>query len=328
MNYWKKYIVLMLLTLCVAVFVIIWKINKNDNAKSHDIEELKLSYNFITSLISSESPTILQLNLSYNFITQEEIRQIGKMQSLKKLSFLIKDEDIDLSPLENLIYLEELEIQSCIGECYNLDTQPLGELKNLREVSLMYCSFDTSFLAELTGLEKIFILKCDEFENLSVIENLRELQDLYIEYANDSNLIYLKNLTKLEKIHIVGENIRNFEVLSDMENMKNIYLSESGHEKKSLDMSVFSQMDELEAILIAHINIKDISPLAEMKNLEYISLINTGIADIQSLANLKQLKTLDIFGNNIELVKTQAEKYFQNVETIHISNEIPYPFSG
>ncbi len=240
---------------------------------------------------------IEELRLSVDFITPEEIRQIGEMQS-------------------------------CIGECYNLDTQPLGELKSLREISLMNCSFDTSFLAELTSLEKIFISKCDEFEDLSVLENLEELQDLYIEYVNDSNLNYLKNLTKLEKVHIVGGNIRNFEGLKDMVNMKSVYLSENDYEAQSLDMNTFIQMNQLEDLLIAHINIKDISPLSNVKNLERISLINTGITDIQSLVNLRQLKYLDIFGNDSKLVEEQIEKYFADVETVHVSGEIPYPFSS
>ena len=95
---------------------------------------------------------IEELVLNADFISQEEIQQIGKMQSLKKLAFLIDDENIDLSPLAKLINLEELEIQSCIGECYELDTQPLGKLENLKKISLMYCSFDTSFLKELSEL--------------------------------------------------------------------------------------------------------------------------------------------------------------------------------
>ncbi len=311
MNDRKRYAFLILLILFLAAFISIWKINKNGSVDKDE-----------------NAVQIEELRLSVDFITPEEIRQIGEMQSLKELSFLINDEDIDLSPLGNLIYLEKLEIQSCIGECYNLDTQPLGELKSLREISLMNCSFDTSFLAELTSLEKIFISKCDEVEDLSVLENLEELQDLYIEYVNDSNLNYLKNLTKLEKVHIVGGNIRNFEGLKDMVNMKSVYLSENGYETQSLDMDTFIQMNQLEDLLIDHINIKDISPLSNMKNLERISLINTGITDIQSLVNLRQLKYLDIFGNDSKLVEEQIEKYFADVETVHVSGEIPYPFSS
>lgn len=281
---------------------------------------------------SGESNTyaenIEELKLDKEFITQEDIRQIGKMQSLKKLSFLINDENIDLSLLSNLTNLEELEIQSCIGECYGLETQPLGELKNLKAISLMYCSFDTSFLAELAGLEKVFILKCDEVEDLSVFESLSELQDLYIEYVNDTDLQYLQNLTRLEKVHIVGGNVRNCEGLKDMMNMKELYLVEAGYEAQPLDLTLFTQMSGLENITIAHISIEDISPLSEIENLKFISLIDTGVPDIQPLSNLKQLNYLDIFGNESVQVEEQAEKFFTDVETVHISNEIPYPFNS
>lgn len=93
-------------------------------------------------------------------------------------------------------------------------------------------------------------------------------------------------------------------------------------------MNTFIQMNQLEDLLIDHINIKDISPLSNMKNLERISLINTGITDIQSLVNLRQLKYLDIYGNDSKLVEEQIEKYFADVETVHVSGEIPYPFSS
>lgn len=95
-----------------------------------------------------------------------------------------------------------------------------------------------------------------------------------------------------------------------------------------IDMNILEEMAGLENILIAHININDISPLSEMKNLEYISLINTGVEDIRPLTNLKKLKYLDIFGNDSELVEQQIEKYFADVENVHISNEVPYPFSS
>lgn len=341
MNNRKRYVFLILSILFISVFAAVWKGGENnstdaentkvffDNDESlksdksylYDIEAKKQKDNF-------ESYHIEELVLNADFISQKEIQQIGKMQSLKKLTLLINDENIDLSPLAKLINLEELEIQSCIGECYELDTHPLGELKSLKAISLMYCSFDTSFLEELSGLEKIFILKCDEIEDLSVFESLSKLQDLYIEYVNDSDLKYLHNLTKLEKIHIVGGNIRNFEGLKNMVRMKEVYLVESDYEKQYLDMNILEEMAGLENILIAHININDISPLSEMKNLEYISLINTGIEDIRPLTNLKKLKYLDIFGNDNELVEQQIEKYFADVENVHISNEVPYPFSS
>lgn len=341
MNNQKRYAFLIMSILFVLAFAAVWKSGKNDST-SADImkaflgsnESLKSDKNYLYDIESKKQKNnfeihhIEELVLNADFISQEEIQQIGKMQSLKKLAFLIDDENIDLSPLAKLINLEELEIQSCIGECCELDTQPLGELENLKEISLMYCSFDTSFLKELSGLEKVFILKCDKIEDLSAFGSLSKLRDLYIEYVNDSDLKYLHNLTKLEKIHIVGGNIRNFEGLKNMVNMKEVYLVENSYEMQHLDMSIFEKMVGLKNILIAHIYINDISPLSDMKDLEYISLINTGITDVQPLADLKQLKYLDIFGNDSKLVEEQIEKYFADVETVHISSEIPYPFSG
>lgn len=268
---------------------------------------------------------VVELDFGYaNSVTQEDINEIGKMNSLKKLDFFIDSSDIDLSPLTNLNNLEELCITSGWEGNGSLNTEPIGELKQIKKITLIECEFDTSFLAQLTNLESVLLLKCTEFEDLSAFENLKGLQDISISYVDDADLNYLKNLTELKTINIVGANMRNFDGLKNLTNVEELILRESWIEYKDqiINMEVFVNMYKLTNISIERKRIIDISPLAEIEGLEMITLADTGVSDISPLANLENLRELTIIGNKSVQVEEQAKKLFTKVERVFISEEV------
>lgn len=161
---------------------------------------------------NEEKNNVEELDFGFDPVTQNDVDQIGKMSSLKKLEFHIQGSDIDLSPLKNLNNLEELCIISGWGED-NLDTTALGKLKQIKKITLVECDFDTTFLAQLTNLESVLLLKCTNVKDLSIFENLKSLQDISISYVDYTDLNCLKNLIELKVIDIAGANIRNFDGL-------------------------------------------------------------------------------------------------------------------
>ena len=255
-------------------------------------------------------------------ITQRDVEKIGDMNSLKELDFYINDSSIDLSPLADLNNLEKLTISSTHG-CTDLDTHSLGEIEQLREITLYACDFDISFLAELPNIEAITLLKCD-VDDISVFKDIDTLKVLNVGYINDVDLNYLSNLINLEEIVITGYNIRNFEGLKNLINTRRLALCDYD-DSRTGDMNMLVEMDRLENIFIAHIKIEDISPLAELANLRMITLIDTDISDIEPLTELKNLSSLTIMGNENMQIKEQAEKSFIGVETL-VSEDIPYPY--
>lgn len=266
-----------------------------------------------------------ELDFGYpNSVTQKDINEIGKMRSLKKLKFFISDSDIDLLPLTNLTNLEELYITSGREENSSLNTDPIGELKQIKKIILAECEFDTSFLAQLTNLESVVFLKCTEFEDLSVFENLKGLQYISISYVDDVDLNYLKNLIDLKTIYIFGANIRNFDGLKNLTNVEELHLRESRIEYKDqiVNVDAFVNMHKLTNILIENKKIEDISPLAEVEGLEMITLVGTGVSDISPLANLENLRELAITGNESVYVEEQAKKLFTKVERVFISEDL------
>ena len=223
--------------------------------------------------------------LEVGYVTQEDILQIGRMQSPTSLKISIDDANIDLSPLAGLYKLENLEIQSRIGSCYDLDIQPLGKLTVLKSLTMYECSFDMSFLAELNQLREVSFLKCDNVKSLVFFKDMSELRHLYITYVDDSNLDDLQKLKNLEELYIIGGNIRNFKGLKELENVKELCLVENEKrydgERQTMDLEVLFKMKNLENIAIEYINIEDLGPLSQMEKLQIITLVKTGIDSIK-----------------------------------------------
>lgn len=298
-------------------------INQVGKIGSFYISNSVINLSLHTNLGMDVQNDLEELVLEHDSVTQKDIDKIGKMSSLKKLEFHVQGSDIDLSPLTNLNNLEELCIISGRGED-DLDTTVLGNLKQIKRITLVECDFDTSFLAQLTNLESVLFLKCTNVKDLSAFENLKSLQDISISYVDDTDLKYLKNLIELKEIDIAGANIRNFDGLKNLINVEELHLREcrSEFEDQIINMDVFVNMHKLTNILIEDKKIEDISPLAEVEGLEMITLVGTGVSDISPLANLKNLRDLAITGNRSEYVEEQAEKLFPNVERVFISEKV------
>lgn len=256
-------------------------------------------------------------------ISQENVEQIGKMQSLKELAFFITDENIDLSPLTNLTNLEKLEIRS--DGCMELNMKPLGELTQLKEITLDACEFDISFLAESTNLEKVIFMRY-LIEDIAVFQNIASLKYMDIEYIEDADLNYLHRLKNLEDVYTGSSQIRNFDGLKGLVKMKTLSLEsyEFTDTENIFADDTFVGMDQLTFVYIRNIKIDDITPLAEARNLSDVTLHNTDIADIELLSNLKNLEELWIVRNQNAHINEQAEKFFTNGAEVHILEKEPY----
>ncbi len=285
----------------------------------------------------------------YDFATQEDIIHIGQLSHLKRLKISVDKSEIDLSPLGNLSELESLDIQMLSGRSPDLsfvenlgqlrelrishggdvDLSPLGSLNQLKKLSMSTWwgdANDLSFLRDLDQLTEVEIFKC-EVEDLSLFQNMLCLQRLYVSFVNDCDLNYLANLKNLESLDITGGNIRNSEGLGNLTHLKSLCLYEEARygETKSVmfDMQPIANLTELEWINLVYVYIEDISSLANLKGLRHIFLVDTDVSDISSLKDLENLNDLSIYGNESELVKEQAETYFNRIDYMVVTEEIP-----
>ena len=103
-------------------------------------------------------------------VTQNDVIKIAELENLKQLDIVISSEDIDLSPLSNLTYLQELAI-TYVGD-----------------------TTDLAFPKELDYLTDITIMGCCELDDLSLFENMIYLQNLFVEYVEDVDLNFFGKL--------------------------------------------------------------------------------------------------------------------------------------
>lgn len=246
-------------------------------------------------------------------VTQEDIIKIAELKNLKHLDIAISDieHDIDLSPLGDLTELQELSIY--------FYTEP--------------DHLDLSFIRQLHNLRSVFIDRCTEGLDLSLFENLVYLQELYIEYVDDVDLGCLAKCKNLKEVHIVGEHVRNLDGITGAVHLKSLYLCNNtrdgegnAHSERPLDLQTLSGLSKLEELYLVDIDVTDISPLSELKNLGYLVLSDTGVEDVKALCNLQNLYNLEIFGNKSANVKEQVEMYMKHVETVTVTEDVPYGF--
>jgi len=280
----------------------------------------------------------------YRCATQDDIMHIGQLRHLERLHIQIDDDTADLSPLGNLGELKELSIyiltqhnldlsfMEKLGQLEKLsiytgedaDLSILGSLTGLKSFSMSYQDVpDLTFLRELDQLEEVALVKVSGLEDLSCFQDMVNLKGLCISYVDDVDLEYLRKCEKLEDIYIVGGNIRNPEALADLPHLRGLNLYDSQRGQEVFDLSPLAQLPELYRIVLIDIMVGDVSPLAESDSLTAITLAATGVEDISPLKDMG-LEKLSIFGNESEKVKEQAEKYFNDVRVLVITEDVPY----
>ncbi len=116
----------------------------------------------------------------------------------------------DFSSLENLTNLEELTVQEVIGKGYQTsDFSPLENLTNLRVLALELGVISdnnalenlANSLENLTNLERLY-LGANHISDISPLENLTNLEELLLSSNKISDISPLENLTKLKKLDL------------------------------------------------------------------------------------------------------------------------------
>ncbi len=137
-----------------------------------------------------------------------------------------------------------------------------------------------SDLKYFKGLKEL-ILPSVDFEDVSFISDMKELETLYIdgvtvggEYINDLSLV--SGLENLRTFSAYGNNVTDISPLASLVNLENIYLDYN--------------------------KIKDVSPLAGLKNIKNLYLTYNLISDITPLASLdaEKVSVVNLTGNNID----------------------------
>jgi Leucine-rich repeat (LRR) protein len=155
--------------------------------------------------------------------------------------------------------------------------------------------------------------------DLSGIENLRNLADLYIygyELNDFSPLYSLKNLQILSLWH------NNISDVTPFANMTNLFgLGLCGNQID--DISGLANLTNLSWLELINNKIADITPLSNLTNLAHLNLGMNSVSDLRPLSSMKSLQSLDLYLNNITDISILSELrnlYYINAANNQISN--------
>ena len=175
----------------------------------------------LTSLDGIETLTRLEtLNIDGQGATFPSLEPLGYLTELKNLRLPIYDENLeiyaDLTPLANCTKLESLRIDHKVA-----DLSPLSGLKQL--VSL---NISDGYMG-LSG-----------YQTLEPLKALTNLKSLSLRNYNIQDLTGLENLRALENLYIeTGDQLTDISALRDLEDLTNVTLQLDGHENHIADMS-------------------------------------------------------------------------------------------
>jgi|GEM_PF-2201798 len=127
--------------------------------------------------------------------------------------------------------------------------------------------------SDLDGITKLVAVD-EDIKDLSGIENLTNLKEIFLGGNPITNIDPLGKLTKLDNVNLTGCQIENISPLVSNTNIQFLFLSSN--------------------------NIVDITPLEKLTNIQYLSLDNNKVVDVSPLLKLTNVTDLEISGNSIK----------------------------
>ena len=288
-----------------------------------NLKNLNLSNNFIEDITLLEKLVELEdLNLTNN-----KIKDPKSLAKLTKLRQLVLRKNL----MNNLDFLNDLKVESLDISMNSVlkDYIPNNlKLENLRSLNLSGIGLDNiSFLKNAGKLESL-VAEENAIKDLTPLAELKSLRTLYLDRNNISDITALKDLVSLEELLLYKNNIENVDALKDKKYLYRLMLNDNPGLK---NIDALKDVPNISSIDISNTSVTDISALKDAKYLYYIALKDTKISDgdITSFekSNLEVKKSNNI-DKKIEIVKTEAAKYFSIKNYIFMVLMLIFTFSG
>ena len=174
---------------------------------------------------------------------------------------------------------------------------------NLRWLHLWYFHEfnDLSPIAGLINIESI-IFGSPNVSDLSPLAGLINLKKLHMDDSKVSDLSPLAGLIKLEWIHFDPSNISDLSPVAGLINLERCCTWGS----PTSDLSPLAGLPKLEAVVACGAGVSDLTPLAGMRNLKKLDLRGNDVSDISLLAGLTKLEWLNLSSNDISDISPLA----------------------
>ncbi len=191
----------------------------------------------------------------------------------------------DMSDLKNFPNLKTIHFVT--------KTIPQVALKQLNSLEEVWCQNTPKDLADgLTHPEKIKVFGCYDAETLDGVDAFTQLDHLYINGYNLTDLNALSALTNLKTLEIAsGDAITDFGVLHSLKQLAVLYIEA----EQLKDISFVEKMPNLQEFSMKDTIVIDISALEGKTTLKKVVLQdNRELADYSALSSLNELEELTL----------------------------------
>ncbi len=301
--------------------------------------------------ISDLAPLANLTNLRKLIFYDCGIEDISSLAGLKELRFLIIPHNAisDLSPLAGLTRLETLHIVNNeisdvsplagltnLGEL-NLRNNPITDFSPLEalseniniltgEVTIPDPNLRAAIAEALgKGDTTVVSITAEEMATLtSLVANDRGIQDLiglefainlenlWFEHNQVSDLSPIAKLTKLHELRFVSNQVSDLSPIAKLTKLRELRID---HNPIS-DLSPIAGFTQLEVLSINEFPLSDISPLSGLVNLKTFHSWGSPIVDMSPLVNLSKLETLDLCG--AKLANIPPLDNLKNLKTLYL----------
>lgn len=225
-----------------------------------------------------------------NFDDPANLSRFSQLETLKLTGVTVQDPRsqtsdygiaFDLNALLPLTRLRELDLYDANVEDFSL----LAEFPNLRSVNVgRNRSLDPSILAKMPDLEEIYLADV-EVQDLSVLSALAGLKTLWAPSEPVRKEIgWLKGLPQLSVLALaVGGS--DLSPLRHLTKLKTLFLNV--HD--SQDLSIVSELQQLDRLEIWGPNVRDVSALASLTELKSLRLHSTSVLDLGPVQHVEDL---------------------------------------
>ncbi|HOT40807.1 MAG TPA: leucine-rich repeat domain-containing protein, partial [Candidatus Syntrophosphaera thermopropionivorans] len=214
-------------------------------------------------------------------------------------------------PLEYIVtspiaYIPDINFRMAINEELGQpsDYQPtIADLNGLTGILYAHDRYIISIVGAqyLTNLQELY-LNNNQISDLSPLAGLTNLKRLYLSSNQISDLSPLMGLNNLKWLHLDNNQISDLSPLAGLTNLQLLTLGEN----QISDLSPLAGLTNLYSLNISVNQISDLSPLAMLTNLDHLEIFNNQLSDLSPLAGLNTLQGLLLQNNQISDISPLA----------------------
>ncbi len=242
--------------------------------------------------------------ISLTDATVEEIQSLIHLENLKKVNAA------ECPQIEAL-----LELSGKMPECEFLWTAELFGIK--ADSAVTELNFNRKKVEDIAALDKEFEEKLKYFPNLKTIdmcgcgvpsEQMAKWRDKYPHIKFIWEITFGKkyiNWTVRTDIKVFSTLLGSVRKVGDQEMFKELLLYctdlvvlDLGHNEIT-DISLFTNLKNLQGLILTDNPISDFSPIAELPNIQFLELNMTHVSDLTPFKECKNLKHLDVYYTRI-----------------------------